>query len=622
MDAQIYLADDFDISKLTVPNLRSVLVEHEVPFPSNANKQELINIFNKHIKPRALQILKKYQTEPSSEEICEAVHEDKHGADSSKSEKSIPSKRHSEATSKKAKKKIRKTNTELLDSSSSFLGIEKFEPNENDDIFNNSIDTSTILRKTRFADKKPASTKDILSHFDKSIPSSKSFNDSVSSDSKTRSHSPVERKDELNIIEKVKESRREAENNIHNSQGNEFLLIEDVETEFGDDLVEEGELREEVPLTINFPGESEVNPHKILEGPIKSIKEVVSVNNNESLEKVKEEVLTEGNKLVSTIQVEPLGSPETNNSSSDKNLTTIDINEEASNKKNADSNQTTQSEWKDKHVVDEHGRGEEVEKLETIQTVGNTNNGYRTNRIPILLLILFYGITVVNLLIPTLLLLCFREIKLNTGYCGFDKPSKTLDLWGKLPDAYTSKLLNLKPYFVQVETLISDSVHFQCSECPPNSKCQFNTLQCDYGYVKTYPLKSVFGLIPLQETCEFDFLHEQKMHYLSKYTIKYLRRHHDQPLTLEELHDYIKSTKSSYISSSDFEEYWDKFVKYELFHDEQVTIDAQTNVVTLTHKVPSEFYTRTYGVDRKKRSKNLFKKHTPTVDFRDYYTKN
>ncbi|KGK34521.1 hypothetical protein JL09_g6331, partial [Pichia kudriavzevii] len=36
---------------------------------------------------------------------------------------------------------------------------------------------------------------------------------------------------------------------------------------------------------------------------------------------------------------------------------------------------------------------------------------------------------------------------LNTGYCGFDKPSKTLDLWGKLPDAYTSKLLNLKPYF-------------------------------------------------------------------------------------------------------------------------------------------------------------------------------
>lgn len=53
MDDQEYLEPGFDPSTLTVPRLRSLLVAHDVDYPSTAKKGQLIEIFNDNVLPRA-----------------------------------------------------------------------------------------------------------------------------------------------------------------------------------------------------------------------------------------------------------------------------------------------------------------------------------------------------------------------------------------------------------------------------------------------------------------------------------------------------------------------------------------------------------------------------------------
>ena len=52
-----YLQTGFDPSSLTVPRLRSILVQYNVHYPSSAKKPELIDLFNENIVPQARKIV-------------------------------------------------------------------------------------------------------------------------------------------------------------------------------------------------------------------------------------------------------------------------------------------------------------------------------------------------------------------------------------------------------------------------------------------------------------------------------------------------------------------------------------------------------------------------------------
>ncbi|EON67958.1 hypothetical protein W97_07455 [Coniosporium apollinis CBS 100218] len=52
-----YLSPGFDPSSLTMPKLRSVLVAHNVAYPSSAKKPQLVALFNENVKPQAKNIL-------------------------------------------------------------------------------------------------------------------------------------------------------------------------------------------------------------------------------------------------------------------------------------------------------------------------------------------------------------------------------------------------------------------------------------------------------------------------------------------------------------------------------------------------------------------------------------
>src|SRR2546429_8827053 len=52
-----YLSPSFDPNTLTVPRLRSILVRHNVTYPSSAKKAQLVEIFTEYVLPQSRKIL-------------------------------------------------------------------------------------------------------------------------------------------------------------------------------------------------------------------------------------------------------------------------------------------------------------------------------------------------------------------------------------------------------------------------------------------------------------------------------------------------------------------------------------------------------------------------------------
>lgn len=53
-----YLSPDFDLNSLTVPRLRSILVNHDIPYPASAKKAQLIQILHDEVLPQAKTLLR------------------------------------------------------------------------------------------------------------------------------------------------------------------------------------------------------------------------------------------------------------------------------------------------------------------------------------------------------------------------------------------------------------------------------------------------------------------------------------------------------------------------------------------------------------------------------------
>lgn len=64
-----YLTPDFDPATLTVPRLRSILVQNDVTYPSSAKKSQLIDIFNDSVKPQARRLKSRANTKRSARGI-------------------------------------------------------------------------------------------------------------------------------------------------------------------------------------------------------------------------------------------------------------------------------------------------------------------------------------------------------------------------------------------------------------------------------------------------------------------------------------------------------------------------------------------------------------------------
>lgn len=76
-DSLDYLQPDFEAKSLTIPRLRSVLVAHNVTYPANAKKAQLVEIFEQNVRPQAKKILdQRARAKRSSKGIFDAESQD------------------------------------------------------------------------------------------------------------------------------------------------------------------------------------------------------------------------------------------------------------------------------------------------------------------------------------------------------------------------------------------------------------------------------------------------------------------------------------------------------------------------------------------------------------------
>lgn len=86
-----YLLPDFDPKTLTVPRLRSILVTHNVQYPSQAKKPQLIDIFNEQVVPQSKKILSaRARVKRMSRGIVDADSESTTSTDFSYEQENLP----------------------------------------------------------------------------------------------------------------------------------------------------------------------------------------------------------------------------------------------------------------------------------------------------------------------------------------------------------------------------------------------------------------------------------------------------------------------------------------------------------------------------------------------------
>ncbi|KAJ2394674.1 inner nuclear membrane protein enriched at telomere/subtelomere region, partial [Coemansia sp. RSA 2559] len=103
-----YLEDGFDPNTLKVSSLRNLLVKHEVEYPSNAKKSELVGILEKNVLSKASKLRKEAKKQrravADGRDIEVVVEGDMHTADTS----SVSGRTRAKKTSKKAKDAAKK----------------------------------------------------------------------------------------------------------------------------------------------------------------------------------------------------------------------------------------------------------------------------------------------------------------------------------------------------------------------------------------------------------------------------------------------------------------------------------------------------------------------------------
>ncbi|WEJ94565.1 inner nuclear membrane protein enriched at telomere/subtelomere region [Yamadazyma tenuis] len=105
MDQKTYLEDDFDPKSLKVAQLRGILVEHRVQYPSNAKKSELVNIFLEKVYPQRRQLRDAYWSAVNNPSTSGFIDKQKSSKNSSKKDGKSDNKLKDEESHRKKSKK-------------------------------------------------------------------------------------------------------------------------------------------------------------------------------------------------------------------------------------------------------------------------------------------------------------------------------------------------------------------------------------------------------------------------------------------------------------------------------------------------------------------------------------
>ncbi|TID29740.1 hypothetical protein CANINC_001658 [Pichia inconspicua] len=593
MDPAEYLADDYDISKLTVPKIRSILVDNEVNFPSNANKSALIDLFYSEIKPRS--DLNEIEPNAKKNSTSKAKNQGNEGQSVIEpmviTEKLIPSKRRSvsEKPEESKTKRIRKHQNESFSDSTTDSVFESLN-NENVNIYN--------VTDTKYK-KKPLNAEQLLAKIDQSTPGSSVLKraSNRSTPSKQSSPDPIvaTQKDKNNKIDRGNDINPRDDMILPSPQSSAFSCGDIFFDNHRDEIIlvdDDVDDDDDSPNNVNVvDGEtsakqyeanvSDTKPNVILQGPTFHIKDSIVISSSEDDEDFKmnrkvgnfsfdekndasEHEIAVDRSAHITPEVKPSDNENHNeNHISDKNLSAkLEEHEIQTQMVDEDSASAT-SVISGKQIV------KSTDKILVPSTYAES--GF----VKKLLKFLFIFFVVFDFLFVIFIVCSLRELRMNTGYCNIESPERKINMMQHIPSLLQNKLSPFSSQISFFESTIVDVVQIDCKECPDHAVCKLNELECEYGYRKVKSIKSLFGLL----------LHKNKGR-----------------LPLDELHNYLIESKPSTMTIEEFDDFWNEFLKKD-FEDFEIDYNLSTKEL-ISHKIPTEFYTRGYGTDN--RTKKLF----------------
>ncbi|VEU22534.1 DEKNAAC103370 [Brettanomyces naardenensis] len=676
MDPAEYLQPEFDASKLTMPKLRSILLDQDIEYPSSANKSELVDLFNTHIKSNSEELLKKYTDAnvPSTDGIIfvdtpkqKKTKSKPASADESVGEKetpskviptevstpeaafssnnvfqkkspasprgarsaqktparrspvtlkspesdsvpvfsqSVPKKRSSPPpTSPKKKRALKRASRKADDSmhsdsslspsvtpvaKKSTLGIEKFEDFELDDLMKQYIKTPSGIESPAF--KTPSKNSDILDHYSKSASGGKIAKKTSSNRLKKNLKRVVKEQEVRQVPEEIvsevsESSPKEAESKA--------ILQEETVSTFEEEQASISHLEDSSIIDVAVDQDIEV---EVISGPSHQII-------NETFHDDEKTIKGERSDDEVAYKAE------------ESTYVSFDISN-ADDTTDVDESSIKQEE---QEVVKESILDEIKDKQEVKPSVA-AEKPQSKHFLFSFFIFLVKTLLFLSLVSAVFVFSCYRTMKLNAGYCGLPNSNdKPLSLWPTVPQKWEVALEPLHPYVDKAEAYLTEQLAPQCATCPEHGTCYENSeLVCDNHYTVSHPLRSLLGLIPNEEECVYDEYAEKKMQLLTEYTLKLLRKRDGEQLSLDELHTYLKATKPSYMSNKEFEEYWNQFINYDISKEPEIKIDLKTRSISIQHKTPTQFLTRTFGESIKSRKLHLYDKSLPTSTFDGY----
>ncbi|KAH3670632.1 hypothetical protein OGAPHI_001147 [Ogataea philodendri] len=529
MDDLEYLQPSFDPHKVTVPRLRSILVDRQIEYPSSAKKTDLINLYEQHIRPNAATWLQEYKHSLSMDVSIEGPESPNRSSRKS-SRNATPEKR----TRKPKSPKLDQTVPQKR-------GSEESTPKR-----------KKLARKKRNADESGVSD-------DAESPTVSRIEKSVSAGIKSPLSLEKFEGEELVAGDDISEIL----SRLGSPQRKEVLL--NPANESNQSVEAELELEPEVQLEFE---EVLSGPSRLLDPTFKDDEHTLkSLNDSAHLSEGSEGSLTD-------VEQE------------------IAMKEEAVAVETEAKVDTSETEIKDEEVAEV-----EVEVPVPAETTKPESKG---------------SFKYALLLLPFVAsLLGYRSMAVDVGFCGREGSIR------KVGSYITSDLPQIS-HFIDKTDAFLDSIKPACVPCPAHAMCDYDSrIECESGYTVSQPWQSVFGLVPRMQECVYDSKRLEKIRLMTEFTLGLLRRKNGKEMTLEELHNFLKATKSNGMDDEDFEEYWYRFVTEEISKEPEIVVDFTTSSISIQNKVPSQFLTRTPG--KKSKKTKLFQQYpVPTSTFGGY----
>ncbi|GMM31864.1 hypothetical protein DAMA08_046090 [Martiniozyma asiatica (nom. inval.)] len=590
MNPPEYLDASFNPSKLTVPQLRSILVSHGVRYASNANKPVLLGHFIDDVFARREVLLEEWHKDMDIDVRMEGladvevvrlgdVKKPSVSPQTSSSRKRSSDDEYQpqlaeqdEAPRKKAKRKADKAAKSSSSKKEEFLTMEKLEMDNNDVLLTSPLKGAPIDFLTT-----DSASADVIS---------------LSSDEEIqRIIETVD--DKIEAVEEIDISIDDTQESIDNN-GKPQSKVEGECSGKGE--VEDDEKGEDL-----LPEYVEQVIENLLEEVINCSPERVQVNADIKINAQLKENENEDLNMRATIN---------------------DVFANTERKENVDYDEAAEEER-------QQGQQGESHSSQTLKKHQDRSDKCKSHKLSFP----FFK-TIAKVFVALLALgsapafVKYTSIKSNAGFCATssalasNNPNEHSHFEFNLVDHLPNKIFNndvtpIKRYVEKFETQILAKLtpYLKCEPCPEFARCETQSdkstkVNCKPGYIATRSWLHYLTLGSLPESvttkCKIDNVTPLRQEFADRYIRSYIHKNHQaEPITLEEIHNFLKS-----FGVQDFDKYWQIYVE-ELGPEQDPLegVNVQLDTLKELEIEPIELGPLQFDLNNKEKKKGFFKRH-------------